>query len=348
VCGKLSSLLSSHPEDVATFLKAYPNGQFAPAARLKLQQLQQLAAQQRLEEQNRLAEQERQRREREAAEARQQAEAQRREEERQRLEAQQKLAAKQQLEAERQRAEAQQRTEAQRREEEQKRLKDAPRQEGRTPQTGQKPIAQPSPQVARLEPENKLRVREAVVVPAVTLQCACLGNPWTAQVTSFRMDLNPVSNREFLAFVQTHPQWKKSQIARDRHDGDYLKHWPGDDRVPAPELDQPVRYVSYYVAVAYCKEQGAKLPLLNHYRVASSYREGSIEIDYATSYDAPAFHFMQAEWTNTWWDSSGPRDPGKRLPYMYRTIHSGQKGSSYSPEQENRYTGGSLGFRCMQ
>jgi len=209
VCGKLSSLLSSHPEDVATFLKAYPNGQFAPAARLKLQQLQQLAAQQRLEEQNR--------------------------------------------------------------------LKDAPRQEGRTPQTGQKPIAQPSPQVARLEPENKLRVREAVVVPAVTLQCACLGNPWTAQVTSFRMDLNPVSNREFLAFVQTHPQWKKSQIARDRHDGDYLKHWPGDDRVSAPELDQPVRYVSYYAAVAYCKEQGVKLPLLNRYRVASSYREGSIE-----------------------------------------------------------------------
>src|SRR5215510_9290447 len=58
---------SSNPEDIATFLKAYPNGQFAPAARLKLQQLQQLAAQQRLEEQTRLAEQARQRREREEA-----------------------------------------------------------------------------------------------------------------------------------------------------------------------------------------------------------------------------------------------------------------------------------------
>jgi regulator of sirC expression with transglutaminase-like and TPR domain len=31
---------SSNPEDVAAFLQAYPDGQFAPAARLKLQQLQ--------------------------------------------------------------------------------------------------------------------------------------------------------------------------------------------------------------------------------------------------------------------------------------------------------------------
>src|SRR5688572_23683072 len=31
---------SLHPADVATFLQAYPNGKYAPAARLKLQQLQ--------------------------------------------------------------------------------------------------------------------------------------------------------------------------------------------------------------------------------------------------------------------------------------------------------------------
>jgi hypothetical protein len=31
---------SPHPADVAAFLQAYPNGKYAPAARLKLQQLQ--------------------------------------------------------------------------------------------------------------------------------------------------------------------------------------------------------------------------------------------------------------------------------------------------------------------
>jgi len=195
----------------------------------------------------------------------------------------------------------------------------------------------------------QLHEREAVAIPAATIRQVLAKNPWTAQVKAFRMDLYPVSNREFLAFVHAHPQWKKSQITSDRHDGDYLKHWQGDDRVPAPELDKPVRYVSYYAAAAYCKEQGAKLPSLNHYRVASGYRDAIHQIDYETPYSAPAFHFMQAEWTNTWWVSSGSRDPGKRLPYMYGTLHSSERGSiHYSPEQENRHTGGSLGFRCAQ
>ena len=304
---------SSNPEDVAAFLQAYPNGQFAPAARLKLQQLQQRAAQQRLEEQNRLAEQDRQRREREEAEARQ-------------------------------------RAEAQRREEEQQRLKDAQRQEGQTPQVGQKPVAPPLPQVAKLEPESTLRARETVAVPAATISAVNPTNPWTNKVQAFRMDLNPVSNREFLAFVQARPEWKKSRIARDKHDGDYLKHWQGDDRVPAQELGKPVRYVSYYTAAAYCKEQGAKLPGLNHYRAASGHRESGLQIDYETSYSAPDFHFMQAEWTDGWWGRiSGSPDPGKRLPYIYRSTHNDVKGSTnYSPEQENRYTGSSLGFRCVK
>ena len=107
---------SNDPEDVSAFLREYPQGRFAPATRVRLQQLQRLASQQRTEEQQRIAAQERQQREREEAEA------QRREEERQRLEAQQKLQAQQQLEAERRRAEEQQRAEAQRRAEEQKRL----------------------------------------------------------------------------------------------------------------------------------------------------------------------------------------------------------------------------------
>lgn len=163
------------------------------------------------------------------------------------------------------------------------------------------------------------------------------------------MDLSPVSNREFLAFVQAHPQWKKSQMASDKHDGDYLKHWQGDDRIPAGELDEPVRYVSYCAAAAYCKEQGAYLPSLNQYRVASSERVAFRQIDYETSYSAPAFHFMQTEWTNTWWPSSGPRDPGKRVPYMHGSCHGYQRGDRcYTPEQENRYTGRSLGFRCAQ
>jgi formylglycine-generating enzyme required for sulfatase activity len=189
-------------------------------------------------------------------------------------------------------------------------------------------------------------------VPAATIRnIRNVGNPWTSQLQAFRMDVSPVSNREFLAFVQAHPQWQKSQIPRDQHDGNYLKHWEGDDRVPTPELEKPVRYVSYDAAAAYCAAQGAKLPSLNQYRVAANTREGALEITYETAYAPPAFHFMQAEWTNTWWGAGSP-DHGKRLPYMYGTIHTDNRskfvGGDYSPEQEKRHTGSALGFRCVQ
>jgi hypothetical protein len=282
---------STHAEDLMAFLNVYPGGRYAPTARLKLQQLQRLAEQQQAETQ-RLAEQEHQQRERAEAEARQQAEVQRREEERQRLEAQQKLAAQQQREAERQQAE-EQRAEAQRREEEQKRLKNAQHQEVHMPQADKNPVAQQLPQVARLEPESMLRAREAVAVPAANLSCFRSGSSnWERKVSAFHMDLRPVSNREFLAFVRSHPAWKKSQIGKDLHDGDYLKRWEGDEAIKPAELDRPVFYVSFYAALSYCESSGKDLPKVYEYRVAASntLREG-IFVEYEKSYKASKFDF---------------------------------------------------------
>ena len=111
-----------------------------------------------------------------------------------------------------------------------------------------------------------------------------------------------------------------------------------------------MRYVSYDAAAAYCATQGAKLPSLDQYRVAANAHEASLQITYETAYAPPALHFMQAEWTNTWWGmAAGSPDPGKRLPYIYGTTHSNNRDSrDYSPEQEKRHTGSALGFRCVQ
>ena len=57
---------SNHPDDLTEFLTFYPNGRFAPVARLKLRQLQRLATQQHEEKQTRPAKQEREREETEA------------------------------------------------------------------------------------------------------------------------------------------------------------------------------------------------------------------------------------------------------------------------------------------
>jgi uncharacterized caspase-like protein len=340
---------SPYAEDLMAFLKVYPNGRYAPTARLKLQQLQRLAEQQQAEAQ-RLAEQERRQRERAEVEARQQAEVQRREEERQRLEAQrreeewqrleaqQKLAAQQQLEAERRRAEAQ------RREEEQKRLKDTQHQEVQMPQADQKPVAQQLPQVARLEPESKLRAREAVAVPAATLSCCRSGSSnWERKVSAFHMDLRPVSNREFLTFVKSHPAWKKSQIGQDLHDGDYLKRWEGDEVIKPADLDRPVSYVSFYAALSYCESSGKDLPKVYEYRVAASntLRE-NIFVEYAKPYKASKFDFVSEEWTSSI-SSTISTTADSVILYADGTVHD----ASTKPTDKKK-TGGSLGFRCVK
>ena len=345
---------SSHAEDLMAFLNVYPNGRYAPAARLKLQQLQRLAEQQQAEAQ-RLAEQERQQRERAEAEARQQTEAQhreeerqrlevqRREEERQRLEAQQNLAAQQQLEAERRRAEEQHRAEAQRREAEQKRLQDAQPQEVHMPQADKHPVAQQLPQVARLEPESKLRTREAVAVPAATLSCCRSGSStWERKVSAFYMDLRPVSNREFLAFVRSHPAWKKSQIGKDLHDGDYLKRWEGEEAIKPAELDRPVSYVSFYAALSYCENSGKDLPKVHEYRTARDTQQENIFVKHEKPYNAPKFNFMSAEWTSPT-SSTISTIIDSVILYSDGTVHD----ASTQPTDKKK-TGRSLGFRCVK
>jgi hypothetical protein len=294
---------SSNPEDVAAFLQAYPNGQFAPAARLKFQQLQQLAAEQRLEEQNRLAEQERQRREREAAEAQQ-------------------------------------------REQERKREEETRQREERASQTKQGPSVSPPAQVARLEPESKLRERASVAVPGAILRGRQgLPDEWTQQVRAFRMDAQAVSNREFLDFVKTHTQWKKSHLSKSFHDGDYLKHWQGDETVQPEDMDRPVRYSSYFAAEAYCKARRKEIPGLNHYRAAATdtgIGDVRMSISYDAPYTAPQFNFLHVAWTNTWW-GGGP-DLGKRIRYQSGAIHNKKD----TLEADKEYTGRSLGFRCVE
>jgi len=305
---------SSRPQDVKVFLDAYPNSRFAPAARLRFQQLQDLAVQKRAEEEKRLAaiaEQDRQRRAQEAAEAQQ-------------------------------------------REKEQQRLAEATRREDLAQQTKQETPASPPVQIASIQPESRLRERASVAVPATTISGrgmnqASVVESWTNRVSEFRMDLQPVSNREFLDFVKSHPQWKKSQMSESMQDGDYLKHWQGDEAVQPEDIDRPVRYVSYFAAEAYCSAREGMIPRLNHYRAAATDTGGDrmMKISYDAPYKAPNFNFMPTEWANTSW--SIPQDPGKRIGYQHGTIHNNDPHSvNYTPADDKRYTGRSLGFRCAE
>ena len=90
----------------------------------------------------------------------------------------------------------------------------------------------------------------------------------SAEVTvkSFMMDVTPVTNEQFLAFVKSNPQWRRSVILKIFGDGNYLRTWendtvPGKDQLP----DAPVTNVSWYAAKAYCDCHGKRLPTIDEW-----------------------------------------------------------------------------------
>jgi formylglycine-generating enzyme required for sulfatase activity len=81
----------------------------------------------------------------------------------------------------------------------------------------------------------------------------------TVYLDSFYLDEYPVTNAQFKAFLETHPEWRPDRIPGHLHNGDYLKHWPDND-YPPDKADHPVVFVSWYAAMAYAQWAGKRLP----------------------------------------------------------------------------------------
>ncbi len=81
----------------------------------------------------------------------------------------------------------------------------------------------------------------------------------TVHVDAFYMDTHEVTNLEYKRFVLANPQWQKTRIPRALHNGNYLKHWSGNN-YPSGKANHPVTYVSWYGAMAYAAWAGKRLP----------------------------------------------------------------------------------------
>lgn len=82
-------------------------------------------------------------------------------------------------------------------------------------------------------------------------------------VAAFQIDIDAVTNGEFLEFVREHPEWRRSKVKRLFADTGYLKHWADDlDLGPQADVikDSPVTQVSWFAARAYLKSLGKRLP----------------------------------------------------------------------------------------
>jgi len=82
-----------------------------------------------------------------------------------------------------------------------------------------------------------------------------------SRVAPFAIMQRPVTNAEFLAFVNEHPAWRRDRVAPVFAGLDYLSHWRAPARLaPGEQGAQPVTRVSWFAANAYCEAQGARLP----------------------------------------------------------------------------------------
>lgn len=92
-----------------------------------------------------------------------------------------------------------------------------------------------------------------------------------AVVAPFVMDRTAVTNAEYLTFVTSHPEWRRSRVSRLFADAGYLRHWRGDlDPGPAAPANSPVVNVSWFAARAYTATQGGRLPTVAEWELVAS------------------------------------------------------------------------------
>ncbi|MDG2539328.1 formylglycine-generating enzyme family protein [Dyella jiangningensis] len=97
------------------------------------------------------------------------------------------------------------------------------------------------------------------------------GKAAPARIAPFHLRTEPVTNAEFLAFTQKHPEWRRDRVPALFADTGYLSHWAGDNTLGASILPtQPVTRVSWFAAEAYCESEHARLPTWYEWEYAAA------------------------------------------------------------------------------
>ncbi|MFC5578414.1 formylglycine-generating enzyme family protein [Lysobacter niabensis] len=91
------------------------------------------------------------------------------------------------------------------------------------------------------------------------------------RIAPFALMRTAVTNAEFLAFVRKHPQWQRDRVASVFAEPRYLSHWQSPTQLGSQALpQQPVVWVSWFAANAYCESIGARLPTWSEWEYAAA------------------------------------------------------------------------------
>jgi len=106
-------------------------------------------------------------------------------------------------------------------------------------------------------------------------------------VQPFLLDKQPVTNRQFQAFVSQHPKWQRDAVPALFAEKAYLSHWVESTGQYVPQngdANKPVIFVSWYAAQAYCQAQNKRLPTVAEWeyvaQASPSQADGSEEKGY--------------------------------------------------------------------
>ncbi len=84
-------------------------------------------------------------------------------------------------------------------------------------------------------------------------------------IKSFYLDIYPITNQEYLAFLKTNPDYRKSKIKHLFANTTYLSEWKSDLNFGNLNPKAPVTNISWFVAKKYCECQGKRLATLDEW-----------------------------------------------------------------------------------